>query len=359
MNQTQRNGEIDVLRFIFIVLIILGHIIKGTLLNLNIESKLAADIGVEFFFIVSGYLLCKHYYDKGRYIEKDNYSDNIWKYTLRKASYIYTYILLNVILSIIIRMIFLQESILDNLFYLLMDLPVLLFINIPIHQTGTLYFTGQWFLSALFVSTFIIYALIIYKKELFIKIISPIIAVFIYGYMMWKYKTLISINLKSDFIDGGILRGIAGMSLGVFAYNLSQIFVKINLNKLVISIFKNISFVIVIYQAIWCNPKLRFSIIVLLFFAICFSFGNSYKINSNIITNHLAKLSMIMYICHSNVIYIFHYLNITYENEKLFVAVIMIFVIILAEVYYFIVKIVKMLLRRYSFNKGVINEREN
>ena len=92
MKQTKRNGEIDVLRFIFIVLIILRHIMNGSLLNIHINNQLGVDIGVDFFFIVTGYLLSNHYYNIGKYIEKDNYPDHIWKYVFRKASYIYIYI---------------------------------------------------------------------------------------------------------------------------------------------------------------------------------------------------------------------------------------------------------------------------
>ncbi len=261
MNQTQRNGEIDVLRFIFIVLIILGHIIKGSLLNLNIESKLVADIGVEFFFIVSGYFLCKHYYYVGRYVEIDKYPEHIWKYILKKASYIYIYIIINVVLYIIIRIVFLKENIIVNIFNILMDLPMLLFINIPLHQTGTLYFTGQWFLSAMFVATFIIYTLLMYKKDVFIKVLSPITTIFLYGYMAWKYKTIVSINLKSDFIDGAVLRALAGISLGVLAYYVSQKARKSCFNNLGLVILKYILFAIVIWHAIQCNPKYRFSII--------------------------------------------------------------------------------------------------
>ena len=89
---SKRNGEIDILRFVFIVLIILGHIMNGSLLNLHIKNNLVADIGVEFFFIVTGYLLCKHYIEVDQYVEIDNYPEHIWKYILKKASYIYIYI---------------------------------------------------------------------------------------------------------------------------------------------------------------------------------------------------------------------------------------------------------------------------
>ena len=227
---------------------------------------------------------------------------------------------------------------LDNLFYILMDLPMLLFINIPFHQTGIIYFTGQWFLSAMFVGTFIVYSLLIYKGDLYVKILSPIISILIYGYMIWRYKTLININLKSDFIDGGVLRAIAGLSLGVFAYYVTQKISKCKFNNLYLAIIKNIFWVIVIWHTIYSNSKYRMSIIVLLFFSICISFASNHTIKSNTATNHIAKLSMIMFICHSNVINIFHHLNIVYENERLFVAIIVAFVIILSEFYYFIVK---------------------
>ncbi len=65
---------------------------------------------------------------------------------------------------------------------------------------------------------------------------------------------------------------------------------------------------------------------------------NDYTLGSNVITNHLSKLSMIMFICHFNVMYIFHYLNIKYENEKFLVVTIMALVILVAEIYYLVAK---------------------
>ena len=64
------------------------------------------------------------------------------------------------------------------MFNILMDLPMLLFINIPLHQTDTLYFTGQWFLSTMFVATFIIYALLMYKKEFLLRFYHQLLQFF-------------------------------------------------------------------------------------------------------------------------------------------------------------------------------------
>lgn len=49
-----RNGIIDFMRFVFCILIVLDH---ATLFR---GRMVAGYIGVEFFFIVSGWLLMKH-----------------------------------------------------------------------------------------------------------------------------------------------------------------------------------------------------------------------------------------------------------------------------------------------------------
>lgn len=92
---SRRNGNIDLMRFVFCVLVILYHINNRLDLNppFGLPEKYFSffshgKIGVEFFFIVSGYLLAAK--------AKKNYSaDNIAKSTksfmYRKAMSIFPY----------------------------------------------------------------------------------------------------------------------------------------------------------------------------------------------------------------------------------------------------------------------------
>ena len=50
--QTKRNGELDALRFVFMTMIVLLHFGTGTFPFGN--------IGVEFFFTLSGLLMARH-----------------------------------------------------------------------------------------------------------------------------------------------------------------------------------------------------------------------------------------------------------------------------------------------------------
>ena len=59
MKNSERNGTIDFFKFIFFVMIMIYH---GRILEPDRDNWIFCDgfIGVEFFFMVSGYMMAKH-----------------------------------------------------------------------------------------------------------------------------------------------------------------------------------------------------------------------------------------------------------------------------------------------------------
>ena len=113
----KRNGEIDLFRFIFAVVVLLFHFdpyLKWSIFKWG-------SIGVEFFFLVSGYLLARrgdqmHAYAGG--MDDHQISTEYWQYILRKFRSFFRYYVFAIILQIIVRYIFINRKLwMDYPFY--------------------------------------------------------------------------------------------------------------------------------------------------------------------------------------------------------------------------------------------------
>lgn len=75
-----------------------------------------------------------------------------------------------------------------------------------------------WYISAMLLSMFILYPLLLLLRDKFTYIIAPLASIVIYGYLLFRVGNLATINpLEGSFVYTGLLRGIAGISLDAFA----------------------------------------------------------------------------------------------------------------------------------------------
>lgn len=203
-----RNGMIDFMRFVFCILIVLDH---ATLFR---GRMLAGYIGVEFFFIVSGWLLMRHVEQK---FVLGGVRPNFLKDTLHKVMGFYPEFLIGVIMAAF----FLQKygepvgigSCFLGMFNSLMLLQTFGF-------SVTLGIGVSWYLSVM-IGMYLLLSWLAYKfKQDFINVFIPLIVLFIYGGMSMKYHTVAVVyqSTMDSFILIGMLRGFAGMGLGMLLY---------------------------------------------------------------------------------------------------------------------------------------------
>lgn len=91
----------------------------------------------------------------------------------------------------------------------------------------------SWYLSVM-MGMYILLSWLLYKfRSEFINVIIPLIVLFIYGGMSVKYHTVAVVyqTTLDGFILIGMLRGFAGMSLGIFLYEGSRWLRKIRFTK--------------------------------------------------------------------------------------------------------------------------------
>ena len=208
-----RVGTVDFFKFIFSMIIVFCHA-NNFFSRPGSYFAMSGFIAVEFFFIVSGYLLAaKASKFKG---------GSVWEADLAmlrgKFLHIFPYLFLSNIVAHVAYS--LPKSTPQEIWHRMLFSTTDFF---AVQMEGYPGFIGSgvsWYLSALFMVSFIIYPLLCTHRKLFSRYIAPISAVFLLGYIS---KTVYGLSYP-DYWYGhmfeGMLRGFAEMSLGCAAFEL-------------------------------------------------------------------------------------------------------------------------------------------
>lgn len=218
LEKTSRNGEIDFLRFFFALMIMLYH--WCDLFEFDFMKN--GYIGVEFFFIVSGFLMAKH--AKRDTAQAGTVANRTWKYLLGKIEKFYPYYVSAVLLEF-----FLYEAIVRRcgarhlLDSIASSLPTLSLTFMGLNENNVfLYVPNSWYLSVLVLSVLVLYPLLLKSYDYVCKVLFPLIAVFVTGYIYGMHKTLSLWQYWTGFCYIGVLRGISEMALGASLFELSS-----------------------------------------------------------------------------------------------------------------------------------------
>lgn len=318
--QKGRSGEIDIFRFLFAVMIMIYHF--GSKYDHVIFRY--GYIGVEFFFIVTGYLTAMHVDSlqrrDGFACDTVNMAGETWKYTLKKVGQFYRYYFTASLVQLIFyEGIVKKKSVIKLAGYLIEGIPVLTLTNIAFNiKWGALYVTGMWYVSAMVFALFILYPFMLYKFSLSTKWVFPILTVLILGKLHSTFHTLGNLYNWIGPMSSGLLRAIAEMAAGASLYALSVWFLDRygagmasmpKWKKVLITAGKLGCFGIVVLFAMGSvhgtkiprEMDLYIFMVVLIGVFLCFSRVGFYIPDSRV-TRYLGKLSVAVYFFHGLVL---------------------------------------------------------
>lgn len=294
-NVTKRNGLIDLERFVFSIFIVLLH-------SENYRNSIMPNgyIAVEFFLVLSGYLLAKK---AEEYQGTNLWNDNV-RLVLHKFLSFFPFLLLSVIWSGLLYSVLLTSS---SRFFITMALS---FSDIfPVQMLGYfgIFISGvSWYLSVLLVGTFLLFPILVKKRDVFIKYLAPLFVLFAYGYIEKKQGCFQLPDVWYGVIYSGMLRGIAGLSLGAISYEIRKVIDSVKpgkLNKMVISAASVVIIALTVMFSllgeVYIKLEAVFLPLMLLLIALSFSQHNVLaSACSGKICGFLGKLSLSVYLCH-------------------------------------------------------------
>lgn len=226
----RRNYVIDFLKLFFMFMVVGVHseYIFGKKLYF-----LSGALAVEFFFIVSGYLMAK-YTDEinikaDKLKVKLNIAQETIKFVFHKYKIIFLPLLVSIVACVAIRYFFgeakdIQNNIINSTWELLCG---------QMYGFSAYLSTGvSWYLSAMFAAMWILFPLYLKKRETFSYIIAPLLVLFLLGWISYTYGNITeATGLWTGFYFKGMLRGIAEVSAGVICYEIVKKMLKLNWTK--------------------------------------------------------------------------------------------------------------------------------
>lgn len=219
----KKNLSIELLRFIFCMMIFFHHSGFFATEGMSYPFKNAGFFAVEFFFFLTGAFAMRHVFDgmpeKGCMIFSMDY-------TFGKLRRVWPYAAVGIVLSYIWY--FLQAdpglSIKDRLFgrwniiYELLFLPMSGVMSVEL----TAYLnTPLWYLSVILVALPLIIYLAIKAKDFYYAYICWIVPLLIHGFLINRYGSIGNWGTYTGIAYSGLLRGLADLMLGGFIYYMS------------------------------------------------------------------------------------------------------------------------------------------
>lgn len=215
-----RVKSVEIWRLLFSVSIVFCHAMylpwntdaEGNML-LHVNS-----IGVEFFFILSGFLMarsaCRTPPPQG------GVGSETTAFLLKKLKPIYPVFLFAAILELAVRFVLRSETA-DGLVWNIWDFLFLRAFGLG--NSTELLVGASWFLFALFPAMWMLYPLLRKYTNTFLHIIAPLIALFLFGWFERRYGNInYALHTNDVNICLGLLRAIAELCIGCVTYSVCE-----------------------------------------------------------------------------------------------------------------------------------------
>lgn len=245
----KRNGKIDLLRFLFAVIIVLHH--TRYLFGDEHCFFLGGSLAVEFFFIVSGYLMTAHAAREtaaaavGKAVSdqkrKDTLADDTVRFIFRK---------LRVILPV-----FLPAWIIGFFFVTAARhlSPAAaaryfcsVFYELSLIKMSGIFIRGLdgviWYVSAMLLCMAVLYPLLRRFPEMMPKVAAPLLVLFLYGFLCRTYDHPRNPTIWTGIVYKGIIRSFADLCLGIVCFTLCRRFRRLPWNRFASFVFAGIEF---------------------------------------------------------------------------------------------------------------------
>lgn len=297
----RRVGEIELFRFIFSVAILLRH--AEYLFGENLVFAKAA-FGVEFFFLVSGYLMMASI-DRVRLSQGNTCPPPVdtWHYLCKKVSSLY----LEVFLSYVIG--FLAICLLQSLNFMqamrkLSNAAFELLLIGYFGLGGNSVNVPIWYVQSMLMCMAILYPLNRKYPDAMKYIVMPLTALFILGYLCQTCKTLRDPSIWLGVTYKGNLRAMAELCLGAQCYYITQKFSKIPLKKFAKILLTGVKWACWIGLLVYMwdgKTKYDFSMLVVFLVAIILAFSRQ-CVDTEVYDTPkifwLGKFSLCVYLAH-------------------------------------------------------------
>jgi len=295
--QIKHNGIISFWKFMFCIMLVIFH----TTAYMPEEGNLMKHgrIGVEFFFLVSGYLMAKKALNKKE--ENLSIGQETVQYIWKKIKSFFPYILIAFICTFWVNNYYISYTISQTI----NSVWNLLLIDMSGVKT-TFIIDHSWYISAMLISMLILYPMIRKYKSNFTHIIAPIIVFFVGGWISHEIGNLRGPAEWTGLIYQGVLRAFFEIALGTILYEIAEKIKKIRftqLGKHIYTLIELVGFlsIFIIVNIEDASNNYDFCMLLILAISVTLAFGEKsifYNCVNNKFIFYLEKLSLPIYLNH-------------------------------------------------------------
>lgn len=303
------NGIISFWKFMFSLMIMALH--SGSYYPELKYHFSSGSLGVEFFFIVSGYLFCKKCL-KYKNVNNEDLGKESFLFLIKKIKSFLPYIIFLIVISIPCTLFFLRFNIADYVhsLYNILLLPV----EGGVHQDV---YALLWYISTMIIVQFFLFPIIIKKRNNYVYYVSPILVFILSGYLLVKWGFIAdpwSLELLSY---KGVIRGLLDINIGIAIYPLVEKIKKTNLtdfSRLILTIFEFVGYLSIFIIVNKSIAHIRYTMLCLLIMSSCITISFSNKslmqdFSNNKLFYYLEKISLPLYINQWLIIYMIRYVT--------------------------------------------------
>lgn len=298
MPSKERNGAIDLLKFVFALQILLHHarqlISEWTLFE-------GCYIGVSFFFLVSGLYMARSAAGLGR--EKGvSLGTDTRRFMAGRIKRLLPCYLIAFAVCFFVRWIINPVSV--KSFFSNVALSVYGFGLLEMAGFDTVVSVPTaWYLSAMLISMLVLYPLLRRDQDTFTSIIAPLAFILIMGYLSKSFHSLGNPTQGTPLVYKGLLEGLATISLGTVCYRVAESGAW-RISKRCSLLIQLVGYLAVLLASVWVG-KTNLDFVLVLILALCVTL--SYRDGSGLLpgsrlTAYLGRLSYPLFLMHMPVL---------------------------------------------------------
>lgn len=304
MKATGKNGKIELLRFIFCLCIMLVHTEYFVPDGVDRVFPRAA-LGVEFFFLVSGYLMACTCWKKSQSTATLSLGRETQQFIGKKILTIMPNFLIAWVIAFLVSELSKLNFTLPGLLGAAAD-QIWEVLLIAMAGFGTVRANSvDWYISAMLLAMLVLYPICRKRFDLFVRILAPVIALFLLGYFARTDQTLVYTHRIVFGSYKGLIRAFAMVSLGAACFPLIRWLSDLKLSRLgrgLVTVVEAVAYVGAVFHfATGQGTRFDFLCALLIVVGVCLSFSGQGLLTQRF--NHpvcmaLGKFSLSLYLCH-------------------------------------------------------------
>ena len=326
MASKKYNPQIDVAKFLFSIVVILYHSNKLVALDFHILPY--GYTAVEFFFMISGFLMVA----SSKKFDPNLLGRSTFNFTINKIKAFYLYFLIAFVFAFLVRNFdfylnsaLTKENFLSNA---LLSINEVFLLHTSGIDFGKIYNGPTWYLSAMIFAMMLLFPVVLKFKEWITGCGGLVIAVFLYAIISRESGNLNTVAWW-EITSFGIMRALAGLSLGCFLFGLVE---RVNQSPLKLRAVPKVllfgfelalTALLLLVMQFKGGDRFDFLALILIFFITFFvlsGLATPDNMGGKKFFGMLGKFSLVAYLNHRSVVYLLNAVMPTLPAKATFIA---------------------------------------